>query len=443
MRLNIKKSILALAVVSCSFSAASEDIMDIYKEAYLRDPVILEAKAQRDTAFEKISEATAALLPQINVIGTAGTTHTSVNRLTNERQNNNSYSGSVNLSQALWRHAAWKQRTIAEKNAAMQDLVYNDALQALIIRVSNAYFGVLNAADTLKYSKANQEALYRQLQEASRRFQVGLTAETDQLEAQAAYDLATTQVITAENNLANSYSEIRKLIGRDVRNIEKLNATKFSPAQMTASLDQVVKNAQDNNLSLQASVIARDIAKEQIVLAASGHEPTLDLTGSLSTSYTDFNKEIAGTAQMDGNSNQGSVGVTLNIPIFSGGATSSQVSQAEHQYVAASERLEMTHRNVVANINTGYNNVNAFVSSVRAYEQSTKSAQSALDATISGYEVGTRTITDVLTATQNLYNAMQNLSAARHNYIISRLNLLYNQGSLTVGDLESVNKGLE
>lgn len=443
MRLNLKKSLLSLAVLSCSFCVAAEDLMDIYKEAYLRDPIILEAKAQRDTAFEKISEATAALLPQINVIGSVNQTKTSVNKLTNERQDNKQATGSINLSQALWRHGAWKQRSIAEKNAAMQDLIYNDALQALIIRVSNAYFGVLNAYDTLKYAKANQEALDRQLQEATRRFQVGLIAETDMLEARAAYDLATTQVITAENNLVNSYSEIRKLTGRDVRDLAKLNSDKFAPAMINNTFDYILKNAEDNNLMLQASSIARDIAKEQITLARTGHEPTLDLTGSLSTSYTDFDTEIAGTAQQDGNTHQGTVGVTMKLPIFSGGATTSQVKQAEHQYVVASEKLEMAHRNVIANINNGFNNVNASVSSVKAYEQSTKSAQSALKATISGYEVGTRTITDVLSATQNLYNAMQMLSAARHNYIITRLNLLYTQGELTINHLEAVNKGLK
>lgn len=443
MRLNLKKSLLSLAVLSCSFSVTAEDLMDIYKEAYLRDPIILEAKAQRDTAFEKISEATAALLPQINVIGSVNQTKTSVNKLTNERQDNKQATGSINLSQALWRHGAWKQRSIAEKNAAMQDLIYNDALQALIIRVSNAYFGVLNAYDTLKYAKANQEALDRQLQEATRRFQVGLIAETDMLEARAAYDLATTQVIKAENNLVNSYSEIRKLTGRDVRDLAKLNSDKFAPAMINNTFDYILKNAEDNNLMLQASSIARDIAKEQITLARTGHEPTLDLTGSLSTSYTDFDTEIAGTAQQDGNSHQGTVGVTMKLPIFSGGATTSQVKQAEHQYVVASEKLEMAHRNVIANINNGFNNVNASVSSVKAYEQSTKSAQSALRATISGYEVGTRTITDVLSATQNLYNAMQMLSAARHNYIITRLNLLYTQGELTINHLEAVNKGLK
>ena len=443
MRLNFRKSLLSLAVLSCSFSVAAEDLMDIYKEAYLRDPIILEAKAQRDTAFEKISEATAALLPQINVIGSISQTNTSVNKLTNERQDNKQATGSINLSQALWRHGAWKQRTIAEKNAAMQDLIYNDSLQALIIRVSNAYFGVLNAYDTLKFAKANQEALDRQLQEATRRFQVGLIAETDMLDARAAYDLATTQVITAENSLVNSYSEIRKLTGRDIRNLAKLNADKFAPSMLSHTFDYILKNAEDNNLMLQASSIARDIAKEQITLARTGHEPTLDLTGSLSTSYTDFDTQIAGTAQQDGNSHQGTVGVTMKLPIFSGGATTSQVKQAEHQYVVASEKLEMAHRNVIANTNNGFNNVNASVSSVKAYEQSTKSAQSALKATISGYEVGTRTITDVLSATQNLYNAMQMLSAARHNYIITRLNLLYTQGELTINHLEAINKGLK
>lgn len=437
------KAILASAIASAlSFNAYAESLMDVYKEAYVKDPLVLQAKAQRDSAFERINEATAALLPQINVVGSASTTFTSVNKSTNERADNNAVTGGVNLSQALWRHSAWKNRTIAEKQAAQQDLVYNDSLQNLIIRVSNAYFGVLIAKDTLKFQMANRDALKQQLDEATRRFQVGIIAETDQLEAQAAYDLALAQVITAENNLTNSYEELRKLLGRDVRDLAELNEKKFAPARVTSTKDQILKIAEENNLSLQASIINRDVAKEQIILAKTGHEPTLDLVGSYSSTYTDFDTEIKGM-QESGNTHEGTIGVSLNIPVFSGGAVSSQVAQAEQNYIVASEQLEYEHRNVVADVNSGYNNVNAAISSVRAYEQSVTSAQSALEATRAGYEVGTRTITDVLNSTQNLYNALQNLSTARYQYIITRLTLQYTQGTLTVNDLEAVNRSLK
>ena len=314
-------------------------------------------------------------------------------------------------------------------------------MQQLILRTSQAYFSVLNALDSVTFAKANQAALKRQLDEATRRFHVGLIAETDQLEAQAAYDLATAQVITAENTLINSYEEIRKLIGRQVSSLNPLDEARFSPMPVIETISKIVKDAEQNNLGLQASIIARDIAKDNINLAMTGHEPTLDLTGSVG--IVNNNYSIDSAQFTDGTSNNAAVGLNLNLPLYSGGATSSQVKQAEHGYVAASEALELAHRTMVSDANNNYNNVQAAISSVIAYQQTERSAQSALEATQAGYEVGTRTISDVLDATQRLYSAKQSLSAARFDYIMSRLQLLYTQGQLDVNQIEQINSGLK
>lgn len=444
--MNSKLAIIALSISSALFSVNSyaEDLMDIYKEAYLRDPVVLQAKANKDTAYAAIGEATAALLPQIDITGSVtksfGRNHGGDGASSGVVESEDTIaSGGVSLSQSLWRHSSWTSRNIATKNAAMYDVAYADALQNLIIRVSDAYFAVLRANDALIFAKANSEALARQLAEATRRFQVGLIAETDQLEAQAAYDLSRAQVISAENALINSYEGLRKLTGRNIRSLQKLDENKFSTVPVTKSLKQLTDIAENNNLSLQQSIIARDIASDNITLAKTGYEPTLDLVGKVTTSWNDADKPTS----REYNSNGSSIGVNFNMPLFSGGATASQVEQAEHQYVAAAESTELTHRSIIANINNDYNNVNAAISSVRAYEQSVKSATSALNATQAGYEVGTRTMTDVLNATQNLYSAKENLSGARFDFIMSRLNLLYTQGLLQVQDIEEVNKGLE
>lgn len=441
MRFKLGLAALALTGIS-SFSAVThaEDLLDIYQEASVRDPVVLQAKASRDKAVAAIDEATAALLPQINLSAGISATRTKPAGNSDSITTRTS-SGGIDLSQAIWRHSSWVNRDIATKTAAREELVYSDAQQQLILRVSQAYFAVLNAQDTVSFAKANQAALKRQLDEATRRFHVGLIAETDQLEAQAAYDLATAQVITAENNLINSYEEIRKLIGRQVTSLNVLDEARFSPAPVTKSIAQIVNEAEKNNLSLQASIIYRDMAKDQITLAQTGHEPTLDLVGSVKATNNNYSRESA--SSVDGTTSQGTVGVNFNLPLYSGGAVSSRVEQAEHAYVMASEALELAHRTMIADANNNYNNVQAAISSVIAYQQTEKSAQSALDATQAGYDVGTRTISDVLNATQNLYQAKQSLSAARFNFIISRLNLLYTQGELTLKDIEAVNKGLK
>lgn len=442
--MRLKVGMLALAVaglMSTSISTVqAEDLLDIYNEAYQRDPVVLQAKANRDKAVAAIDEATAALLPQIKL--TAGLSASRVNPAGKSSSYNSSTAkGSVDLSQAIWRHSSWVNRDIATKAAAQQELVYADAMQQLILRVSQAYFSVLNAVDSVTFAKANQAALKRQLDEATRRFHVGLIAETDQLEAQAAYDLASAQVINAENILINSYEEIRKLIGRQVTSLNALDAKRFTPFPVTRTISQIVNSAEQNNLSLQASIVSRDIAKDQILLAQTGHEPTIDIVGSVGVANNKYS--IDAMSAQEGTSNQSTIGVNFNMPLYSGGAVSSQVQQAEHAYVAASEALELAHRTMVSNANNNYNNVQAAISSVNAYAQTERSAQSALEATQAGYEVGTRTISDVLNATQQLYSAKQALSAARFNYVMSRLQLLYTEGNLTIDDIDAINRGLE
>ncbi|MGN0916403.1 MAG: TolC family outer membrane protein [Succinivibrio sp.] len=443
--MNIKFSAVAVALSACvCLSAQAEDLMDIYKEALQRDTVVAQAKSDADAAHASLSEATAALLPQIDVVGKITKTRTSIVESYNERASNKSSTAGINLSQAIWRHSAWANRSIAEKSATAKDLAYADAQQNLIVRVSNAYFNVLNAADTLKYSKANNAALKRQLDEADRKLQVGLIAETDKLEAQAAYDLSSANVIAAENNLINSYEDIRMLIGRsiDISKLSKLDESRFDTPRVPHDLRTIIKTAEENNLSLQMAVVNRDIAKDSITLARSGHEPTLDLNASANTGYTSYTTEVK-NYQQNGNDWSKSVGLTLNIPIFHGGATSAQVDKAQAQYISASEKLEQSHRSLLSNVNNSYNNVNAAISCVVAYNNSVVSADSALKATIAGYDVGTRTMTDVLNATQNLYSSMQKAAEARYGYIESRLALLYAEGKLKVEHLSEINSGLE
>lgn len=444
--MNFKVSLVSLALLSSlSLSTYAEDLLDIYKEALQRDTQVSQAKAEAQAAHAGLSEATAALLPQIDVVGNLTKTRTNVIDAYNARGSNKQASGAINLSQTLWRHSSWANRSIAEKTATLKDLAYADAQQNLIVRVSNAYFNVLNAADTLKFQKANNAALKRQLSEANRRFNVGLIAQTDKLEAQAAYDLSNAAVIAAENALINSKSEIRMLIGReiDVNKLAKIDESKFAATSVSNDLIKITKKAEENNLALQQAVISRDIAKDNITLARSGHEPTLDFNARAQTGYTEYDTQVAQAGFVDNNSWAHSVGLTLNIPIFHGGATSAAVDKAQANYIYAQEGLEKAHRTLLTNVSNSYNNVNAAISSVTAYNNYKVSADSALSATKAGYEVGTRTMTDVLNATQNLYDAMQKSAQARYTYILSRLSLLYAQGDLKVEHIDQINQGLK
>ena len=444
MKLKISSLALTVACSLAIFSANAQDLMDIYKEALQKDTQLNQAKANADAAHAGISQATAALLPQIDVVGSLTKTRTNYVDAYGARGSNKVASAGATLSQAIWRHSSWVNRSIAEKTATLNDLAYADAQQNLVLRVSTAYFNVLNAAETLKYQQANNQALKRQLDEAEKRLNVGLIAETDKLEAQAAYDLSTAQVISAENSLINSYEQIRIPTGNTVtaNQLAELDISKFDTPKVNETLKMLIKRAEDNNIALQQAVVSRDIAKDNITLARTGHEPTLDFNANIKTGYTDYTNEVPAAGWVDNNSWSKSVGLTLNIPIYHGGATSAAVDKATANYVAQSEALENAHRSLLSNVNNSFNDVNAAISKVKAYKNSVASAKSALDATMAGYDVGTRTMTDVLDATQNLYNAMQQSAQARYDYILSRLNLLYTQGDLKVEHINQINSSL-
>jgi outer membrane protein len=209
---------------------------------------------------------------------------------------------------------------------------------------------------------------------------------------------------------------------------------------MEQSADQWLKDAQEHSLTLNQLRISKDVARQQIDLAKAGHMPTLDLKLGANSNYTDYKKNT--TSKEDGTLNEGTIGLQFNLPLYSGGATQSQVKQAQFNYVAASENLEKTYRSMQADLYKNYNNVFASIGTIKAYQQSVVSADSALTATQAGYQVGTRTIVDVLNATSKLYSAKQKLSDARYNYILSTLQLKQTAGTLSEQDLLDINQGL-
>ncbi|MBM7455350.1 outer membrane protein [Oceanisphaera litoralis] len=433
----MKKTLLSTLILFCaSGPAQAEDLLDIYQQATQNDPQVRQAKAERDAAFEKINESRAVLLPQIDL--GAGLNHIQSNR--NDRSTANA---ELSLGQSLYRKSSWINLDITEKAATQTEVSYRQVQQALIVRATQAYFAVLGAEDVLSFVQANKEAVSRQLDQTRQRFEVGLSAMTDVHEAQAQFDQALAEEIAAENAVNNAKEALRELTNMSYARLNKLDTETFSPQASVVTADAWLEIALEQNLELHRQRIGKDIASEQIGLARSGHLPTLDLNAGLSSNYTDNNNSGSGFGSGDGTLSEGTIGLSFKLPVYSGGATSSQVKQAQYNYVAASEQLERSFRSVQSQVYSSYNDVSAATGSIRAFEQFVVSAQSALEATEAGYEVGTRTIVDVLNATRQLYDAKQNLSAARYNYILSQLQLKQAAGNLTEQDLVDINNGLK
>ncbi|MCG6352232.1 outer membrane channel protein TolC [Vibrio fluvialis] len=419
-----------------STTASADDLAQIYDQAKQNDPQLLSAAAQRDAAFEAINSSRSSLLPQINL--TAGY---NINRSDVDLRDSDKLSAGINFSQELYDRSSWVSLDTAEKQARQADAQYANSQQSLMLRVAQAYFDVLSAQDNLEFVRAEKAAVGRQLEQTKQRFEVGLSAITDVHDAQAQYDTVLADEVLAENSLINSYESLREITGQEHTNLSILDTNRFSTSRTTESMEALIEQAQEKNLSLLSARISQDVAKDNISLASSGHLPSLTLDGGYNYGR-EYNDNYSSYDNYHEN-NDFNIALNLTVPLYSGGNVSSQTKQAEYAYVAASQDLEASYRSVVKNVRAYNNNINASIGSVRAYEQSVISAQSALDATEAGFDVGTRTIVDVLDATRTLYSVKKNLSDARYSYIINVLQLRQAVGTLSEQDIIDVNAGLK
>ena len=432
--------LIGLSLTGFSAMSQAENLLQVYQQARISNPDLRKSAADRDAAFEKINEARSPLLPQLGL--GADYTYTNGYRDSNG-VNSNVTSGSLQLTQVLFDMSKWRALTLQEKTAGIQDVTYQTDQQTLILNTATAYFKVLAAIDTLSYTEAQKQAIYRQLDQTTQRFNVGLVAITDVQNARSQYDAVLANEVTARNDLDNAVEELRQVTGNYYPELASLNVNGFKTNKPQA-VNALLKEAENRNLSLLQARLSQDLAREQIRQAQDGHLPTLNLSASTGVSNTRYNGSKTNTplAYNDSDNGQNQIGLNFSLPLYQGGAVTSQVNQAQYNFVGASEQLESAHRSVVQTVRSSFNNVNASISSINAYKQAVVSAQSSLDAMEAGYSVGTRTIVDVLDATTTLYNAKQQLSNARYNYLINELNIKSALGTLNEQDLVALNNTL-
>ncbi|MEG1533873.1 MAG: outer membrane channel protein TolC [Citrobacter sp.] len=431
--------LIGLSLSGFSTLSQAENLMQVYQQARLSNPELRKSAADRDAAFEKINEARSPLLPQLGL----GADYTYSNGYRDANGvNSNATSASLQLTQTLFDMSKWRALTLQEKSAGIQDVTYQTDQQTLILNTATAYFNVLNAIDVLSYTQAQKDAVYRQLDQTTQRFNVGLVAITDVQNARSQYDTVLANEVTARNNLDNAVEQLRQVTGNYYPELASLNVDGFKTNKPQA-VNALLKEAENRNLSLLQARLSQDLAREQIRLAQDGHLPTLGLTASTGVSDTSYNGSKTNLPQYDdSNMGQNKIGLNFSLPLYQGGMVNSQVKQAQYNFVGASEQLESAHRSVVQTVRSSFNNINASISSINAYKQAVVSAQSSLDAMEAGYSVGTRTIVDVLDATTTLYNAKQQLANARYTYLINQLNIKSALGTLNEQDLVALNNTL-
>lgn len=442
----MKKTLLSLFIgFSLTAPVLADDLSQVYQLALQNDPIINRAKADKELAYSGIALSRANLLPQISgsvsySLNSGDQVFTTENGFGTINSESDTLSMGLDLRMSIYDHANWVGMDRAEKVAQQGDANLASALQSLIVRVTNAYLAVLREQDSVEFVKAELRAIERQLEQTKQRFEVGLTAITDVHEAQANFDNTVARQIRAENQLELRLEELREITGKYHSGISILDTNLFTATQPTpANVEDWLKLAEDANFELLIQRFAKDIAMEDIASAKAGHYPTLDFSASLSR--VDRTTEVQGSDPRDFPTlNSQSLGLNLSVPIYQGGRVSTSTDQARSRYVIASENMELVYRQTVRSVRSSYNDVKAAVSTIRALEQSVVSADSALKATEAGFDVGTRTIVDVLNSTRNLFDARRNLADARYNFISAIINLKRAAGSLTEDDLLAVNR---
>ncbi|MCP4406255.1 MAG: TolC family outer membrane protein [Gammaproteobacteria bacterium] len=439
----LSKFIPSLMVLASGFylitvhTASADDLLEIYQLALEKDAQFQSAQASYLAAREAKPQARSFLFPQVNASAGLSRTGQSVSRDTGDQSSDfDTKQYGINLNQVIFNKELFIGLDQADLSIAQAESELEFARQELLVRVARAYFDTLSAEDTLRFTIGEKKAIGRQLEQAQKRFEVGLIAITDVKEAQANYDGAIASEITARNEINIARNALSVIIGQFFGELDKLTDRMLLLSPDPSDADQWMNKALEENLQLIATRLATENAGLDIKKQRAGHYPTLDLNAS--ADQTDISGGFFGARD----TGQISAGVALNIPIFQGTLVNSRTREAQYNFKQAQEQFTQQRRTVAKLARDSYLNVIAGISSVQALKRAVESSQAAADATQAGFEVGTRTSVDVLISLRALFQAERDYSVSRYDYLIDTLLLKAAVGTLTVDDLDKINQWL-
>ncbi len=416
--------------------SSAESLSDIYKLAAARDSVIQASRAQYEAAVQALPLARSAMLPQITVGG-----EVALNELNDDgggSYDSNGYSATI--SQNLFNLPAMRSIKKAKANVAQAEASLQEAEQNLMYRTAQAYFNVLTAREAFNAASSSREAIARQTEQAERRFDVGLSAITDVKEAQAQLDLAVAREVVAENQLALAREALRVIINQEVPELDGLKEDAALTAPAPASVDDWITVAEKNNPRLESARKDYELATTDISIERAGRLPTLVIAGSYQNRDTGI---VSAIPTVTTEREEGTVKLQLEYPFITGGRTSSLISQAKSRATQASFNLETVRRAVVQETRDAYLTVLADISQTNALKQALTSTEVANEATQAGFDAGTRTAVEVLVSLRDTFNAYADFAAARHQYVISSLQLRLAAGILAEKHIDSVSRSLD
>lgn len=440
----MKKTIsLLLAGFGLSASVAhAADLLTVYRDASAYDAQFAAARASLDAGREKLPQGRSGLLPTVGVGANTTWNDSEITTRTTppvtSQREYNSHGWTATLTQPLFRWQNWAAYKQGEYSVAVAEAQFAAARQDLIVRVSQAYFDVLLAQETVTTAAAQKTAITQQLESAKRNFEVGTSTITDTHEAQARFDLAVATEIAAQSDLTVKRQTLQTLIGKDPEFLKALRRGAQISRPQPDDMMKWAETAETGNLSVAQAQAALAIADQEVGKQRAGHLPTLDLVATYGKSGAGYSSTGTGF-----DSKGSTVGVQLTVPIFAGGAVASRDREAVALRAKALADLDNARRQAALGARQAYLGTTSGLSQVRAYEAAVASSQSALDSNKVGYDVGVRINIDVLNAQSQLFDTRQKLSKARFDTLIAQLKLKQAAGNLTEDDLVAINALLE
>lgn len=429
-RKTLLASALALFLVpSLTPNVQAAGLLEVYQDAVKQDAELAVERARLETSRAQVKQAGSNLLPQVNASGTISRIDAS--NMPNKVDNTNI---TLSAQQALFNGEAWYGKSAAKAAFTAAQASYSDAEQNLLLRVSEAYFNVLRAEDNLRSSKAEEQAIKRQLDQAQEQYDVGLISITNVLEARAAYDGSRAARIGTEASLLISYEDLEQITGERYEKIDTLNAKLPVVAPVPDVRQAWVDQALTSSLALQAARAGLKASEENLKSKRSKHLPTVALFAEYSDD-SDLPNQLKGYDRTV-------LGVTANLEIYGGGRSSASIREGAAALDQARSSEELAKRQVLQKTRSLFTQVSTDVLVVQARQLAINSSESALEATRTGYEVGTRNIVDVLNAERALWSARRDYDAARYNYVVNQLRLKRVAGSLAEKDLQELNRWL-
>jgi outer membrane protein len=434
---------LVLGGLAVSFSVQGGDLMEVYQLARASDPQLRAQVAAVEAAFEAKPQARALFLPTVDLFSNVDRNFQTLTPINNtdivEAFAGDfaffTYGYTLNLTQPLYRRENFARLKQADSRIAEAQAELVSEEQALVVRVAESYFNVLAAQDELTFARAEKEAIAQQLEQIRQRFEVGLDTIVDVNEAQAAYDLAVSQEINAENTLANAHEQLREVTGQYVRELAGLQKETPLLRPDPVDIDEWSETALQQNPQIDALEAAVDNARQEIRGQRAGHYPRLDLVGARA-----HNIQEGGFFPLE--REETLIGLQFNLPLFQGGVVLSRTREAQHQLERALEQLEQVRRQVFRQTREAYLGVISEIGRVRALQQAIVSNESALEATEAGFEVGTRTTVEVLAVRRDLFRARRDHAQSRYQYLLDTLRLKQGAGIITLEDLAQINAWL-